>query len=203
MNYILVAVIGYLIGSMNFSILITKLKQGIDIRDVNSHNPGASNMTLTLGFRWGIVVFVLDVLKGFIPVFITKILFPDNDILWFLAGFFALMGHAFPLYYGFKGGKGTSTYLGVVIGAFPLFGLILFVVLVGMTTLSDYIVVGTVFLIVPPPIYMIITGEFHSISIALLSLFAVINLSKHANNFIALFKGEEKKVFASLKKKTY
>lgn len=202
MEYVLIAISSYLIGSINFSIVITKIKQGIDIRDVNSHNPGASNATLTLGFKWGVVIFFLDVLKGFLPVFIVRLLFPENDIYWFLAGFFALVGHAFPLYYKFKGGKGTSTYMGVVLGAYPLVGLILFVVLVGTTALSDYIVVGTVFLIVPPPIYMIITGKYHWISIALLSTFAVINLYKHRNNFQALFKGEEKKVFASLKKKT-
>ncbi|QMS85137.1 glycerol-3-phosphate acyltransferase [Candidatus Xianfuyuplasma coldseepsis] len=202
MDYLMIAICSYLLGSINFSIVITRILKGIDIRDVNSHNPGASNATLTLGIKWGVVIFFLDVLKGFIPVFIIRLVFPENDILWFVAGFFALIGHAFPIYYKFKGGKGTSTYMGVVFGAYPLVGLILFVVLVAATTLSDYIVVGTVFLIVPPPIYMIVTGQFHWISIALLSLFAIINLLKHSNNFIALFKGEEKKVFASLKKKT-
>lgn len=202
MYYVLIGLVSYLIGSINFSIVITKLRKGIDIRDVNSHNPGASNITLTLGLKWGIVVFFLDVLKGFIPVFIVRLVFPDNDILWFVAGFFALIGHVFPLYYGFKGGKGTSTYMGVVFGAFPLLGLILFVVLIGATVISDYIVVGTVFLLLPPPIYMIITGDFHWISIVLLSTFVVINLVKHSNNFIALAQGNEKKVLASLKKKT-
>lgn len=202
MEYVIIGLLSYLIGSINFSILLTKFKHGIDIRDVNSHNPGASNVTLTLGFKWGIVVFFLDVLKGFIPVFIVKLLYPENDILWFTAGFFALIGHAFPIYHKFKGGKGTSTYMGVVFGAYPLFGLILFVVLVGTTAISDYVVVGTMFLIVPPPIYMILTGIYHWISIALLSTFALINIWKHSNNIIALLKGEEKKVFASLKKET-
>lgn len=202
MDYIVIALISYLIGSINFSIVITSIIKGIDIRDVNSHNPGASNITLTLGLKWGIVVFILDVLKGFLPVFICRLVFPENDIVWFVAGFFALLGHVFPLYYKFKGGKGTSTYMGVVFGAFPLVGLILFVVLIGTTLISDYIVVGTVFLLLPPPIYMIVTGEFHWISIALLSTFVVINLLKHSNNFVALIQGNEKKVLASLKKKT-
>ena len=202
MTYTLVIVIGYLIGSINLSILLGKWKQGIDIRDVNSTNPGASNVTLTLGFKWGVVVFLFDVLKGFVPVFISKLLYPDQDILWFLAGFGALMGHAFPIYYKFKGGKGTSTYMGVVFGAFPVFGAILFVVLILTTVISDYIVVGTLFLILPPPIYMIITGEFHWISIALLTTFAAINLIKHSHNFVSLFQGTEAKVIASIKKKT-
>lgn len=202
MTYLVIGLVSYLIGSVNFSILITKIKQGTDIRDVNSHNPGASNVTLTMGFKWGVVIFFLDVLKGFLPVIIVKLIYPDIDIYWFIAGFFALIGHAFPIYYKLKGGKGTSTYMGVVFGAFPVFGLILFVVLVGMTALSDYIVVGTTFLIVPPPIYMIIRGDFHWISIALISAFALINIIKHSNNIIALLKGEEKKVFASLKKET-
>jgi glycerol-3-phosphate acyltransferase PlsY len=202
MTYALVTLVGYLIGSLNLSIIVGKWKRGIDIRDVNSTNPGASNVTLTLGFKWGVVVFFFDLLKGFVPVFVTRLLFPDQDIYWFLAGFGALMGHAFPLYYQFKGGKGTSTYLGVVLGAFPLFGVILFVVLVLTTVVSDYIVVGTLFLILPPPIYMMIVGKYHWSSIALLSIFAGINLYKHKNNFIHLVQGTEAKVLASIKKKT-
>jgi len=190
MEYAIIIIVSYLIGSINFSILFAKWRQNVDIRELNTHNPGASNTTLTLGFKWGVLVFFLDVLKGFIPVFVVKLLFPDQDLMWFVAGFFALIGHAFPVYYGFRGGKGTSTYLGVVIGAFPWFGLILFVLLVGMTVLSDYVVIGTVFLIVPPPVYMLITGKYHWLSIVLLSLFAIVNLWKHRNNFIALYNGE-------------
>jgi glycerol-3-phosphate acyltransferase PlsY len=202
MEYFIIILVSYLIGSINFSILLTKQIKGIDIRDVNSLNPGASNATLTLGLKWGVLVFFLDVLKGFIPVFIVRLLFPEQDILWILAGFCALIGHAFPLFYKFKGGKGTSTYMGVVFGAFPLGGLVLFILLVGSTLLSDYIVVGTLFLLIPPPIYMIISGQFHWISIGLISLFVIINLFKHSNNFIALFKGEEKGVRQALRKKT-
>jgi glycerol-3-phosphate acyltransferase PlsY len=202
MEYVLLALAGYLIGSINFSIVLTKWIKGIDIRDVNSANPGASNVTLTLGLKWGVVVFFLDVFKGFVPVFIVRMFFPDQDILWILTGVAALVGHAFPIYYKFKGGKGTSTYMGVVFGAFPLLGVILFVLLIVTTVVSDYIVIGTLFLIIPPPIYMIVSGKFHWISIVLLSAFAVINLLKHSNNFIALYQGKEKKVISSLKKKT-
>lgn len=202
MDYIIVALVSYLIGSINLSILLTKQIQGVDIRDVNSHSAGASNTTLTLGFKYGVVVFLFDVLKGFIPVFVVKLLYPDQDILWFLAGFMAMIGHTFPVYYHFKGGKGTSAYLGVVLAAFPLLGLILFVLLVGMAYLSNYVVIGTLFLILPPPIYMIITGEYHWISIALLSTFVLINLFKHSNNFVALFKGEEVGVRAGLNSKS-
>lgn len=202
MVFVLVALTGYFIGSINFSIVLTKWLRGIDIRDVNSANPGASNVTLTLGLKWGIVVFFLDVLKGFVPVLIVRLISPDQDILWILAGFGALIGHAFPIYYKFKGGKGTSTFMGVVFGAFPIVGAILFVLLIATTLISDYIVVGTLFLMIPPPIYMIVSGKFHWISIVLISIFVVINLGKHSNNFIALYNGEEKKVLASLKKKT-
>ena len=200
MDYVIVLIVGYLIGSINFSIIFTKAIQHIDIRDINTHNPGASNATLTLGLKWGVVVFFLDVLKGFIPVFIARLLFPEQDLLWILAGIGALIGHVFPLFFNFRGGKGTSTYLGVAIGINPLFGLILFVVLVSTTLISDYIVVGTVFLLIPLPIYMLITGEFHWLSITLISLYVVLNLFRHSNNFIALFKGGEKKVRAALKK---
>ena len=200
MEYIIIAVLAYVLGSINFSIVFTKLFKGIDIRDVNSQNPGASNTTMTLGFRWGVVVFFLDVLKGFVPVFVVRLLYPEQDILWILAGFFALIGHVFPVFYKFSGGKGTSTFLGVVFGANPIGGLLLFVTLVFTTVLSDYIVVGTLFLLLPPPIYMIMSGDFHWISIALICLFIIINLLKHSNNFIALFKGTEMGVLEGIKK---
>ena len=200
MEYIIVAILAYALGSINFSILFTKIFKGVDIRDVNSKNPGASNTTLTLGFKWGVVVFFLDVLKGFIPVFVVRLLYPEQDILWVLAGFFALIGHIYPVFYRFSGGKGTSTFLGVVIGANPIGGLFLFLVLVFTTVLSDYIVVGTLFLLLPPPIYMIMSGDFHWISITLICLFIVINLYKHSNNLTELFKGTESKVLESLKK---
>lgn len=199
MEYIIIIVIGYLIGSINFSILFTKLFKGIDIRDVNSHNPGASNTTLTLGLKWGVLVFVLDVLKGFIPVFVVRMLFPEQDILWISAGFSALIGHVFPVFYRFKGGKGTSTYMGVIFGASPLGGLILLVVLILSTIISDYIVIGTMFLLIPPPLYMIFSQDFHWISIMLICIFVALNIYKHSNNFAALFKGIEKGLRDGLK----
>jgi glycerol-3-phosphate acyltransferase PlsY len=201
MEYVIVILVSYLIGSLNSSIIITKIKKGIDIRDVNSKNPGASNATLTLGFKWGVVVFFLDVLKGFIPVFITKLLLPDFDLYWFLSAFSVLIGHVFPVFFKFKGGKGTSTYLGVITALFPLFGGIMFVVLVLSTVLSDYVIIGTLFLLLPPPFYMYFDkNEYHILSYILIILYILLSLYKHSNNLITFFKGEEAKVMAALKK---
>lgn len=200
MEYILIGLGAYLFGSINFSIILARVLQKIDIRDVNSHNPGASNVTLTLGLKWGVVIFILDVLKGFIPVFFTKLVFPDLDILWVVAGIGALLGHVFPLYFRFRGGKGTSTYMGVIFGLFPVVAGILLAVLIITTLISDYIAIGTLFLLLPPPIYMVVTKDYHWIGITLLSLFIVINLYKHRNNFVAIYKGEEKGVLEAIKK---
>ena len=147
------------------------------------------------------MVFFLDVLKGVIPVLVARLLYPENDLLWVIAGIGALLGHVYPVYFRFQGGKGTSTYLGVAIGLLPIWGLVLFVLLIITTLISDYIVVGTVFLLVPLPIIMIVTGNFNWIGIALISLFVVLNLYRHSNNFVALFKGEEKGVREGLKGK--
>ena len=199
MEYIIIIMCGYLIGSLNPAGIFTKLLKGEDIREVNSKNAGASNATLTLGLKWGIIVFLLDAFKGFLPVFIVKMLYPENDILWVIAGIGALLGHVYPLFMNFKGGKGTSTYLGVVIGLSPILGLILFVLLIATTVISDYIVIGTMFLVLPVPFVMIFL-DFHWISIVLISLYALLNMYKHSNNFIALYKKEETGLREGLKK---
>lgn len=191
MEYVIVVLLAYLFGSLNPSILIGKLLFNINIKEVNSKNAGASNTTMTFGLKWGVLVFFLDLFKGLIPVLITRFIFEGDDIIWVTAGIGALLGHVYPIYFKFQGGKGTSTYLGVMFGLFPLVGLILLLVIIGMTLLSDYVAIGTVFMLLPPPIYMYLIG-YHWISILLISLFILLSLFLHRNNFVAIYKKEEK-----------
>ena len=86
---------------------------------------------------------------------------------------------------GFKGGKGTSTFMGVVFGLVPLFGLILFITLIVSTILSDFVAVGTLFLVLPVPIILYFEG-FHWIGILIISLYVLLNIYKHRNNFVAI-----------------
>ena len=106
MSYLFVA-LSYLIGSINFAYLVAKYKK-LDISSSGSGNPGTSNVMRTIGKKYAAIVLIGDVFKGFIPIF----LFDENLLL---CGFAAVIGHIYPIFYKFKGGKGVATYVGVYI----------------------------------------------------------------------------------------
>ena len=123
--YIIMAIIAYLIGSVNFSILISKKKAGFDIREKGSGNAGTTNMLRSVGKGAALITLILDILKGvvtvLIAIFYSFILYKAFDVnlnsalLVQIAGIFVILGHTFPIYFGFKGGKGVATTLGILL----------------------------------------------------------------------------------------
>ncbi|HPP55464.1 MAG TPA: glycerol-3-phosphate 1-O-acyltransferase PlsY [Anaerohalosphaeraceae bacterium] len=127
MKWLTLIAAAYLLGSIPFGLLIARL-HGIDLRRVGSGNIGATNVVRALGRKWGIICFLLDVSKGLLPMLIpplTGLTGPspsDRELLgWLAVGTAAILGHIFPVYLGFKGGKGVATSLGVVLGLWPYF----------------------------------------------------------------------------------
>jgi glycerol-3-phosphate acyltransferase PlsY len=123
----IVLIIGsYLLGSIPFGLLIVRA-HGKDLRSIGSGNIGATNVSRALGRKWAYVCFFLDVLKGLIPMLITMLVIkPDSVIalwLWLAVGCAAILGHIFPIYLKFKGGKGVSTSFGVALGLWPYYTL--------------------------------------------------------------------------------
>jgi len=115
--------ISYLIGSIPFSLLIGKLFLNIDVRQHGSKNPGATNAIRVMGRKWGVPVFFLDVLKGGIPVLIVQLTnFTDINPLYY--GLMAMIGHVYPVFLKFKGGKAVATSFGVFLFYAPLLGII-------------------------------------------------------------------------------
>ena len=106
MSYLFIA-LSYLIGSLNFAYIVAKYKK-LDISSSGSGNPGTSNVMRTIGKKYAAIVLIGDVLKGFLPIY----LFDENLLL---CGFAAVIGHIYPIFYKFKGGKGVATYVGVYI----------------------------------------------------------------------------------------
>ena len=106
MSYLFIA-LSYLIGSLNFAYIVAKYKK-LDISSSGSGNPGTSNVMRTIGKKYAAIVLIGDVLKGFLPIY----LFDENLLL---CGFAAVIGHIFPIFYKFKGGKGVATYVGMYI----------------------------------------------------------------------------------------
>ncbi len=115
-----VAACSYLVGSIPFGLLVARLFTGTDIRKAGSGNIGATNVARTLGAKWGILVLLLDALKGLLPVLLIPPLFVSPESLEFdharvLSGVATILGHMFPLWLGFRGGKGVATSLGVIL----------------------------------------------------------------------------------------
>ncbi|HOB75459.1 MAG TPA: glycerol-3-phosphate 1-O-acyltransferase PlsY [Phycisphaerae bacterium] len=148
--------VGYLVGSIPFGLLAGRLK-GIDIRQHGSGNIGATNVGRVLGRWYGMAVFALDLLKGLAPVAVAGPLLKrgigidwgQSTFLWLWLAVAAacILGHMFPIYLGFKGGKGVATSLGVILGVYPYFtlpGLAAFALWVILTRATGYVSVGSV-----------------------------------------------------------
>jgi glycerol-3-phosphate acyltransferase PlsY len=125
MNFALMILAAYLVGAIPFGVIIAKM-HGVDLRKVGSGNIGATNVGRALGKKWGMLCFVLDMLKGLVPMLVMMSMLPEEKgpselWIWLAAGGATILGHVFPVYLGFRGGKGVATSLGVVLGLWPYY----------------------------------------------------------------------------------
>ncbi len=141
-----IIIIAYLLGSIPSAVWIGKRYYGVDIREHGSKNAGATNMLRVLGKRAALPVFLLDFLKGFVAVTVVELLRHDDNIddMWIInikiaAVFAAILGHIFPIFAGFKGGKGVATLVGAITGIYPPVALLCLAVWVVMLMLSHYV----------------------------------------------------------------
>ena len=144
LNLILLIIIAYLIGSIPTSILVVKAVKRVDVRDYGSGNAGGTNVSRVVGWGWGVFVILMDALKGFLAAALLPLLLPvdmfvfDSGFSGILAGVFAMLGHVFPLFANFRGGKGVATAAGIAIAVTDpywaiLIALAVFAVLVSTT----------------------------------------------------------------------
>lgn len=199
---ILSVVISYLLGSINFAIIVTRIFQKKDIRDYGSGNAGMTNVLRTLGKGPAALTFLGDFAKGVAAVWIARFLFafvahqPDNFVVEYAAAFAALLGHIFPVYYGFKGGKGVAVSAGALIALSPLaFVCCLGVFLIGMLT-TKIVSVGSIACAVAFPIALFIIrtiqGEPHvGLEVLLGALISLLVIYMHRSNIVRLIHGEE------------
>ena len=118
-TYIIVAIIAYCLGSISFSVIISKKMAGFDVREKGSKNAGSTNVLRTVGKKAAILTLICDILKGVVAILIAVLLGnlvegTDKALLVQIAGLMAVIGHTFPVFFGFKGGKGVATALGVL-----------------------------------------------------------------------------------------
>ncbi len=189
---------GYLIGNFNLAYVLAKVK-GFDIRTRGSHNPGASNATLTLGWKAGVLVALADILKAALAVILFRHVF-HSELAGLCAGLAAVMGHMYPFWLKFKGGKGFASFAGMALGVDWRYFAIIGAAVILITLISDYIVLGTLTAVVSFPIsYGIVIGRW--VPPMLVSIVSLIILVKHIPNFKRILKGEEFGVIAAFKKK--
>jgi len=190
---ILFPIASYLVGAIPFGLIVGKLA-GIDVRAGGSGNIGATNVSRLLGKKLGLVTLVLDCLKGFLPIFAASHLLPEGnnrEIVLLLCGIMAVVGHMFPVYLGFRGGKGVATSLGVFLFLSPPAIGISLVVFVGAVAFSGFVSVGSLAAAGLFPLWLFVLGQpvapvFAGLVIALLIWI------KHYENIGRLFRGEEK-----------
>ncbi len=190
--------IGYLLGSINPSILIAKM-YGVDIRKSGSGNPGATNTLRVVGKRAAIVAFAVDILKGAIAVVIAGYLAryaygEVENAAEILAGLSAILGHNFPLYFGFKGGKGIATSGGTVIALDWRLGILVVVCAVAIIAATRYVSLGSVFSasILPVGVAVFYPGDVLFLLAALIICFLAV--LRHKANIIRLIHSEESKI---------
>ena len=189
MGYLIVIITAYILGCSNMAFYLSKIKK-VDLRSAGSGNLGASNAMILMGWPAGIAVGLHDVGKATLAVLLARSIFADLPYIGAVAGVACVMGHMFPFFLGFKGGKGFASYIGMVLGLNWKFALVVMVLVVLVTLITDYIVVGTVTTTVLTPIYMGITQQSMMAAGILLIATAVI-LYKHRENFVRLANGTE------------
>lgn len=189
MQIILCAVMGYLIGNINPAYILSRFK-GFDIRERGSGNAGASNVTLVMGKKAGIFTALFDISKAFVASVIAVSLFPALRYAKILSGVSCIMGHIFPFFMKFNGGKGLACLGGVVLAFNPVVFLLLLLAEVVIALVSDYISVvapsGTVIFTL---VYLLLTKDITGT--LMLTLTSVVILCKHIENFRRIHNGTE------------
>ncbi len=179
---------GYLIGSIDVGGL-TARRHGVDIYATGSGNPGASNISRTLGHRQGAVVLVADVLKGIAAAAIGELV-GGSELVGFAAGAMAVVGHCFPVWHGFRGGKGVSTAGGMLIWTIPGLGLALAIIwgaIVAVTRKSSLGSLTIAILAVPG----VAIWALHGWSAVIMAALSLLVVARHRDNIERMFRGGE------------
>ena len=189
MGYFFAVCIGYLLGCSNLAYYISRAAKK-DIRKDGSGNLGASNATVLFGWKAGVSVAVHDIGKAFAAALLAKWLFPELEYAGAAAGVAAVLGHIFPFYLKFRGGKGTAAFFGLTIALNWKLALAAAIILLLATLITDYIVIGTFSVITTVPVYL---GLFaHNLILAAIVCIASLTIFlKHRENIGRMLRKEE------------
>lgn len=190
---LLLVLLSYLLGSLSFAVLLVRWKTGKDIRTEGSGNAGATNVLRSHGRALALLVALLDVAKGAVAVLLVRLVTADPRYAA-AAGFAAILGHVFPVYYGFRGGKGVATAVGAFLVLAPWAMLLSVAVFFLTVTLTRYVSLGSmVAMVLLPPLAGLFFHAPQPVLIAAAAT-AVLVVLKHLENLKRLARGEERKL---------
>ena len=191
--YIIACIIGYLLGSVSGGIITSKFAKGPDLHTVGSKSTGASNVQRTMGWKYGIITFLIDGLKGIFACLIAWLI-TGSHFASLLAGLFCVIGHNWPVFFHFRGGKGVATTGGVMLYCFPVPALICIALTVAVIALFRYISVGSMLLVT---VFFILSFFFSGPNTCIIVwafLLMVMCIARHHANISRLIHGTENKL---------
>lgn len=202
MEVITLLILSYLTGSIPTSIIVSRVVKNIDIREHGSGNSGATNVYRILGWKYALIVLSLDIFKAWLPtaIYATKIFLsisiPDIGFIQILCGFSAVLGHTYPIFAGFRGGKGVGSLIGVLLALFPFAFPLCLIVAIFVVVTTGYVSLGSIFAAISLPIIIlvlpglgIITPNLSSVIFSLLVPWFVIYT--HRSNISRIRNGTE------------
>ena len=189
MEYILVIALSYILGSSNMAKYLAAIKK-VDLTAGGSGNLGASNAVILMGWGAGVLTALHDIGKSALAVILARLVFPDAPYIGAAAGVAAVLGHIFPFWMKFKGGKGFASYLGMTLALHWKFAIAVLLLVVVVTLITDYIVAATTTTIIIVPIGLGVLTQSIILPLILLVASAVIAW-KHKDNYVRIWKGTE------------
>ena len=200
-NIIIVLALGYLLGSISTGVVLSKLCANTDIREQGSGNAGTTNMLRVLGRKMALLTFAGDMLKGIIAVFIGKALV-GGDLGGVLGVAGAVLGHYYPLYFGFKGGKGIATGFGSLLFVYPLQALMALTVFIVLVAFTRYVSLGSVVAAAVLPVFVFAAHGENTAACVITTLICLSAIWRHSANIKRLLSHTESKLdFSKLKGK--
>ena len=204
-TYIIMAVIAYFIGSINFSVIIGRKMAGIDVRQEGSGNAGSTNVLRTIGLKAALLTLICDILKGVIAILVALLIGNivkniDRALLVQLAGIFVILGHTFPIFFEFKGGKGVATALGVLLMSNWEIGLICLVFALVIIIASRMVSMGAVGAAILFPVLTLFMNDNFIVAAYGMKYFiyslilALIVIFNHRENIKRIMNGTENKI---------
>ena len=201
---IITAIIAYLIGSVNFSVILSKKMAGFDVREKGSGNAGTTNMLRSVGKKAAALTLICDVLKGVVAILIAMFIgwalkVENQSLLVQIAGIAVVLGHTFPIFFGFKGGKGVATSLGILIMSNWQIGLICLVFGVLLIALTRMVSLGSCAAAVLFPVLTLFITDNYIVSqgsgyLIYSIILAIIVLFNHRSNIKRIMAGKENRI---------